>query len=395
MRPQGFAHAGFFPLTEGGAKTAVEQLKVECDPRMISVLDPCIGDGVALKRIVDALGVPYENICGVELTRNRGDEARALLPGARIISPACFLSGVNRPERAFTFVYCNPPYADEAGGGYRVETQFLDKIGHMVPIGAVLLMVVPFNTTTVSYFTATLARYWRRVRVKRLAPQDAPYNETLIVAYRHNNKAAWGEHFNTNYESVEMTQKDYDEDDAPPTDNPEPYGSPFIIPPAKRIIGDVLHKVMLTDEEIKDHLLSSTIEREISTPPPIDRGRPPLALTTGHNGILVASGQAPPVVTLRDQKGRMLEVPHIIRGVARKEQYIKSRTTEENEDGTQAKTKTVISESVDLKMMVLLHTGTIVNLNEDRDSRPIETPPTVKVSMLHSEEGSHDGGIGI
>lgn len=398
MRPTGYANLGFFPLSENGAKIAAAQLTVP-DPSMVGVLDPCVGDGKALKIICDALKIPYENIDCVELAKSRGEEASALLPGANVLSPCCFLSGCNRPERAFSLVYCNPPYADELGGGYRVETQFLEKIGHMVPINAVLVMVVPYRTTQRSEFTNELGKCWRRVRIIRLEGADAPYDETLVIAYRSNNKPLWGSVYGVHYESKELTDaawpSSWGDDDAKPDPkkNPEQPGEPFAVPTLRKLC-DSFKKVSLTHDEIVERLLASPIESNVCTPPPVDRGRPPLALTVGHNGILVASGQAPPVVTLRDSQGRMLEVPHLIRGTARKQQYMKlqEETETDDEDGA-SKTKTVISDAVDLQIKVLLHTGQVINLNENREA-PIEKPPQA-VPVLPSSSGNLNGHGGI
>jgi hypothetical protein len=387
MRPQGFAHAGFYPLTEGAAKIAADQVVVDGDPKMVSVLDPCVGDGVAIKIICDKLGIPYENIQAVELTRNRGEQAAETLPGSHVLAPCDFLSGCNHPDRGYTFVYANPPYADEIGGGYRVETQFLDQFAKMCPIGSVLLMVVPYSTATRRMYLESLAKSWTRIRVVRLGDMNqelAPFDETLVIAVRANCKPEWGMTYNPKYER-NMYGEDVPADQLP--------GMPFKIPVAKRL-PEPLHKVQLTNEEVCERLLMSAIEKEVRTPPPIDRGRPPLALTTGHNGILVASGQAPPVVTVRDSQGRMLEVPHLIRGVARKQTYLKSTTTEEDEEKGTSKTKTILSEAVDLKMLVLLHTGDIVDLNEQQQA-PVTHEKPKMISRLPSDQGSGQGGIAI
>jgi len=407
MRPEGYGHAGFYPLTEGAAILAAKQFKIEGDPTKVSVLDPCIGDGVAIKRIMDALKIPTANLRAVELTSNRGAEAKALMPDCTVLTPCDFLGGCNRPDRGFTFTYANPPFSPTYGGGGRTETQFLEKIGHMMPVGGALCMVVPYSTLNNSGFRGELSRSWRRVRIVKPKYEDAPYNETIVCAIRSNNKPAFGNYFSLQYEDGDESLREASRFGAAApgekpkwlVDNPEEVGSPFLIPDARRMC-DSFHKTALTDEEIGMALLASPIERNIGTPPPIDRGRPPLALTTGHNGMLVASGQAPPIVTKRDKLGRMLEVPHLVRGVARKVNYIKSEETEEKEDGSE-RTKTVISEAVDLKVMVLLYTGQIVDLNQDREAVLADgdnVPEAEKrrmLQMLHSDSGSGNGGIGI
>lgn len=396
MRPAAYLQAGYFPLHPEFAKVAAMQLSTD-RPEMVAVLDPCVGEGHAVKIILDYLGITLDNLQAVEIAPNRGEQAAENLSGADVIYPACFVYGCNRPERAYTFCYANPPFAAAPGGG-RMESLFLDKISHTMPIGSVLCMVVPYSTLTNRSFENTLGQYWRRVRVVNpIHLSHAPYNERLVLAIRHNNKPVAGSHYIVQFEDERLTLRQQYAHAGVVTTNPEPKGSPFIIPPIG-VIERPLRKVALTEEEICVELLRSPIEQELRTPPPISRGRPPLALNTGHNGMLVASGQAPPVVVRRDSQGRMIEVPHLVRGVARKSKYIRSEQEEDLGKG-KYRTRTVISEAVDLRISVLLHTGELIDLNQDRDAVPVDEKgnpiPKQTVQLLSTKEGSSRGGIAV
>lgn len=378
MRPQGHAQAGFYPLPPGAAKLALKYLKAD-DPQGVVALDPCVGDGVAFKILLDGLGIPYERCCAIELTKQRHEQSSALLSGCNVIH-ADAINGVTRPTRTFSFVYCNSPYSDEIGGGYRTETVFADRVADLLRIGGIALFVVPEKTWTERYgFQTTLAPKFVDISVVYPQPEDRPYDEVLVFAVRKDNlhKDLWGG-------AKVMMKEGY-----------EPYEIPTLLHPCKS-----LKKNALTDEEVKLALLSSEIERNIDVPDQVSRGRPPLALGEGHNGMLVASGQAPPVVAPRDKLGRMLEIPHLVRGVSKKEMVALTDQWEEGETESGAPyTKEVYTEVFKLKMVILLQSGDVIELKpgsaEAEDAGP---PPDKKV--LHVLPGAATtrnghGGIAV
>lgn len=386
MRPAGMAHSGFFPLPEGAVKTAMEYLITDV-PDKIVALDPCVGEGDAFKMLLNHLGAakegsetPYEQHCAAELCKTRGQIALANLPGINIATPADFIVGTTKPNKTFSFIYVNSPYADELGGGYRVEASFADKATELLCMGGVALFVVPEDVWEDDYnFRRCIAKNYVDVMAVYPKPEDRPYNETLIFGVRKDHGVA-------DWSGTPKMQMN-----ANPRD-------PYKVPGMKHACRN-WHKTCLTEDELKEAMLHSEIERFIDVPDPIKRGRPPLALGEGHNGMLVASGQAPPVVVMRDGKGRMLEIPHLVRGVSRKATMLASDEEEETENGTMIQ-KQVYTETFVLNMTVLSHTGDVIHLKPGsaETAKPEdELPPVHYVDMktgAGTVRGQH-GGIAV
>lgn len=379
MRPQGQAHSGFFPLPDGAVETAKEYLITD-SPGTISSLDCCVGEGVAFKAFLDHLGADYSWACAAELCKTRGQIAAETVPGMNLASPADFIVGTTKPNKTFSFVYCNPPYSSELGGGYRIEASFTDKATDLLCNGGVALFVVPQDTWENDYhFRRAIAKSYVEVMAVFPKPEDRPYNETLVFGVRKDHGIAdWAG-------SPIMQHK---------TDPKAPYLVPGMKHPCRN-----WHKTSLTIDEIKEAMLRSEIEKFIDVPDPIKRGRPPLALGIGHNGMLCASGQAPPIVVIRDKLGRMLEIPHLVRGVSRKATMLVSDEEEETDNGTMIQ-KQVYTETFVLNMTVLSHTGDVIHLKPGsaETAKPEdELPPVHYVDMktgAGTVRGQH-GGIAV
>lgn len=383
MRPQGHAHSGFYPLPEGACRTAMEYLITDV-PEQIVGLDPCVGEGVAFKMLLDHLGAavpdsetPYAQHCASELTKNRGAIAQQALPGCNVQYPADFITGMTRPPKSFSFIYCNSPYGDEMGGGYRIEASFADKATQLLCTGGIALFVVPEDVWQGDHeFRRCIATHYTDVLAVYPKPEDRPYNETLVFGVRrdHGQKDNWGSPIMC-HRTGDLTL---------------PYKVPGLKHPCRH-----WQRTSLTEEELKEALLGSEIERFIDVPDPIKRGRPPLALGEGHNGMLVASGQAPPVVVRRDTKGRMLEIPHLVRGVSRKATVLVSEEEGEDDKGA-AFSKQVYTETFVLNITVLTHEGEVIHLKSGskETARPEEELPPPRTLEVKHGAGTHRGEHG-
>ena len=128
---------GFYPLpVSEGAN--LRQLLSFTGPA--SVVDPCVGQGVALNLITQGAEVRRY---GVEL-----DAERALAASSTGIETiqgnTC--DAVAKPE-SFSLLYLNPPYDSEIGsvGNNRLERLFLDHTFRWLVIEGVLVLVIPFE----------------------------------------------------------------------------------------------------------------------------------------------------------------------------------------------------------------------------------------------------------
>jgi hypothetical protein len=83
-----------------------------------------------------------------------------------------------------------------------------------------------------------------------------------------------------------------------------------------------------------------------------------LALGSGHIALLLAAGHLDGLV---EPPG---EPPHVVRGTARKVQYVSHVETTANPDGSET-TRTVLSERITLTVRAVDQTGAIRTFTED------------------------------
>jgi tRNA1(Val) A37 N6-methylase TrmN6 len=127
---------GYYPLPQEEAKRLRKLL--EFSAGTTSVVDPCVGTGVALHQLTDGAEAGKY---GVELDSNRA--AAAATSGITTIQGDLF-NTIARVE-SFSFVYLNPPYDSAIGSiaNKRMEFLFLEHTYRWLAEGGVLLMVVP------------------------------------------------------------------------------------------------------------------------------------------------------------------------------------------------------------------------------------------------------------
>src|SRR5713101_8163653 len=136
MRLAGRERLGFYPLPIPEAERLRRFLRFP--DQQCSVLDPCIGDGVAFNEIASDKNVLRY---GVELDAGRAEQARA--KGIEVIHGNCF--DVQCPVESFSMIYLNPPYDFDIGEqkSQRMEKLFLEHVHRWLIRGGILVFVVP------------------------------------------------------------------------------------------------------------------------------------------------------------------------------------------------------------------------------------------------------------
>jgi hypothetical protein len=328
----GQAKGGFYPAPAAAVALAAAQLRPPPEP--FALLDPCAGKGAAVRQLAEALGCPLEHVHAIELDEGRAAECKAALPGARVLAPASFF-GCRARACSFSLVWCNPPFDHELGGG-RVEAKFLERATEWLKPGGVLALVCPESASARWDIQSSLMQWYERLSVHPFPEECRQYQEVIVLGVKRKQPvSAWDQRW---------------------TDVCEPPGRVDAIPPGRG--PRVFEKVELTDPELARALAASPLRRQLAALAEPALPSPPLALGSGHIALLLAAGHLDGLV---EPPG---EPPHVVRGTARKVQYVSHMETTANPDGSET-TKTVLSERITLTVRAVDQTGTIRTFTED------------------------------
>ena len=307
MRLAAQAKMGYYPTPEGITPMIATYLKRGRDG-LLRILDPCAGEGTAVKVIGDHLnGETY----GIEIDLERGQKAKKLLT-------ACLVTDYQNTRishGSFSLLWLNPPYDwetrdNEIETSKRCERSFLkDCIPYLFP-GGVLIYLIPqrrldghiarmlsyrFMQMSVFRFPEVAYRAFKQLVIFGILKQK-PHKEEKVFEY--------------------LKQCGQLKAVVPylPPDPPHVYEVP--VSPAK---AGFLFRSREIDprelaEEIKKHGLFSLF-REMTTPLRMDeRIRPIMPLRHGHLAQILACGLMNGIVWDRDRTD-----PLLVKGVTKKE----------------------------------------------------------------------------
>lgn len=316
MRLAGQLKAGFYPVPAAALDLLVSRLVVPA--ARFPLLDPCAGQGAALVYLAERLGVEPQDIYAIELDEGRGDTLRAALPGANILAPASAF-GCQVTPWSQSFIWLNPPFDDHFGGG-RVERDFLTQATHWLQPGGVLALCCPERVAHSWDIREQLQQWYTQVTVLEFPEECRRFDEVIVLAVRRQEPV---KNWDVNWHRDVLA----------------PAGHVYAIPPGAA--PRTFKKVELTDLELARALAASPLHKLLATTRETKLPSPPLALGKGHLALLLASGHIDGLVKPRG------EPPHVVRGTARKVEYLASETQEEDAKGN-VKTTQVYSEKIQL-----------------------------------------------
>lgn len=271
-------------------------IKLHANPGS-TILDPCAGEGIAIRRIASQGRIELKNVTAIELDSDRSEKLKENLPGANVCGCVDFLStyGSSQP----TAVYCNPPFADEiGGGGIRTELKFVNKAIDCVQDDGVVVIVIP-ETLVSGYSTAMqtlLMGALNRVTWMKFPEVDRKFNEIVIFGYKRKEKQS---HSYVRFSECERAFRD-----VPIYDIPIPkYSTPV-----------VYRKREYTEQELEAFLETMDPEHDLFRESPVTeflKTRPPMPLRSAHVSMLLASGLMNGLVEAGAET-------HVVRGVAKK-----------------------------------------------------------------------------
>ena len=168
---------GFYPLpvSEG---TNLRQFLSFTGPA--SVVDPCVGQGVALNLITHGADVRRY---GVELDAERALAASST--GIETIQGNTF-DAVAKPE-SFSLLYLNPPYDSEIGsiGNSRMERLFLEHTFRWLVMEGVLVLIIPFER--LHECAGVLSSHFARLNIFRMTDEESVrFRQIAVLGVRRN-----------------------------------------------------------------------------------------------------------------------------------------------------------------------------------------------------------------
>lgn len=167
---------GFYPLPESECGK-LRQLLSFTGPA--SVVDPCVGQGMALNLITHGADVRRY---GVELDAERALAASA--SGIETIQGNTF-DAMAKPE-SFSLLYLNPPYDSEIGsvGNSRMERLFLEHTFRWLVMEGVLVLVIPFER--LHECAGVLSSHFARLYIFRMTDDESVRFRQIAVRRERN-----------------------------------------------------------------------------------------------------------------------------------------------------------------------------------------------------------------
>lgn len=355
MRLAAQAKGGFYAAAPAAVAMAARWLAPPVN-QAFRILDPCCGEGAALVQLARALRCPMSDVFAIELDEKRSQVANQRLGqelGCRVLAPASFF-GTGITRRSFSFVWCNPPFDDELGGGQRVEHTFLERSTHLLVPGGVIALVCPEHVADDSDLQELLSTWYTEIRVVEFPADHRPFDEVIVFGVRREKQ-------------VPADSQSWPEVGCQRPGDGEPdfvYRLPTSNGPTR------FEKTDMTEAEILAALARSPLRRylDVAEAPPLPS--PPMSLNKGHRAMLLAAGHL---------DGRVCppgEPPHVVRGTAAKQSYVQSTEIEEQKDGEV--TKTVIAERIVLTVRVATASGQILTLTQNGEDQAACQQPRTK-----------------
>jgi Uncharacterised methyltransferase family (DUF6094) len=320
---------GYYPAPPEAVAYAASLL---CPPEEpFAILDPCCGKGLAIRQLGQAIGCLPEMTWAIELDEGRATDAHTLLTGCHVLAPASFL-GTAATQGSFGCIWCNPPFDDEIGGGYRVEGRFLQRATAWLKVHGIMVLVCPERVAERRDIQSYCLQWYEDLACVPFPEDHRPFNEVILIGRKRS-------------KPVDAERLDWDEC-CRTTVEPGSYPIPVSRGPRR------FEKVEFTERELAQALLSSPLRRLLEPPPEPPLAEPPLPLAHGHIALLLASGKLDGIVRPKN------EPPHVVRGTARKVEYLSNQSKEEGNDGAVI-TKTTYSEKIVLTIRAVGADGTI------------------------------------
>lgn len=190
--------------TDSGMCKRIGRLLAFPEDEEVSVLEPSIGDGSAVRAVLDNVTVKGKgaSVFGVELDAEVAEETKRVFKGLsqdNVIIQADFLSGMKMSYTSFGMCFANPPYrkADKLNEE-SLETQFMRGIYPLLKKFGVLVYVIPHYTLSnlTDFIKPFLVRF-DPIAVYRFDDKEyAQFQQCVLIGRRRNRMADWSDEMN-------------------------------------------------------------------------------------------------------------------------------------------------------------------------------------------------------
>ena len=307
MRLAAQAKMGYYP-TPNNVTAIIAQYLKRGNKGLIRALDPCAGEGTALKLIGDHLGA---ETYGIELDIERGNRAKEVLTQCLVTD----YQNTRIRHGSFGLLYLNPPYdwaarSDGSKKSERFERTFLrDCIRYLCPGGA-LVYLIPQRRLD-GHIARILSYRFENIRFFRFPEEEyGAYKQLVIFAVLKTRpeKDDSVSGYLKNCGKMTAVVPYLQEDPTDIYDVPISHGGTLFLFRSKDIDPEELA------EEIKTHGVFSQFKDMITPLQMAEKIRPVMPLRHGHLAQILACGLMNGVVWDTDKKN-----PLLVKGITKKE----------------------------------------------------------------------------
>lgn len=329
MRLAAEARMGFYPVSHATIDLICRSLVVD-KPAEVTIFDPCCGQGMALEHFGKTLGAPKENLYGIELDDKRAEAAATRV--GHVLHSSFFATRIV-PVQCYSIAWVNPPYDDELKQNEKpskqLEATFLEAAARYVKSTGVVILHCPTDRIT-DEVRSMMNMQCDQVVQLQLPAELRPFREGLLIGRK---RPKWYREAAFNYKARTVDKL------------PE-----YVVCNGSK--PRAYDRVAPTDAEIERLLEKSHLLKPFKASNTKPKLRPILPLGAGHLGLVLASGYLdgnfePPGYE-----------PHVVRGIAYKEEQLVKCEQTESDDGRVTTTQTT-RENIKLKIRAVTAEGVI------------------------------------
>ncbi len=307
MRLAAQAKCGFYPTPEAVIKIISRYLKRKREG-IIRILDPCAGEGIAVKEIAERLNAESY---GIEIDIERGARAKNILTNCLVTD----YENTRISRNAFSLLSLNPPYDfavrdDELETSERYERTFLrNTIPYLCKRG-ILVYLIPQKRLD-GRIANILCYRFEDIKVYRFPEDEYKAFKQIVIFGKLKTEA-------NKDEKTAVFLKNIGQHKAVVpfiSEEPQIY---YEVPLSPQKINLIFRSKDIDSEELSKEIEESVLFKqlkELTTPLRItEKIRPIMPLRHGHLAQILACGMMNGIVWDRDMKN-----PLLIKGITKKE----------------------------------------------------------------------------